>query len=394
MGIPFHLDTLTVFVCCLAMLVAMATVMRIVSGRRIDTNGCLRIWTWQMWMLFFVGMSYVTSMLGHGASAQWLYAIAGPLAMAAVTFQALSVRCLTHGNVRTRTIALAVLGACLLDRTLALLPLDVEWRVSLLAYALIRLSVLPGLLSLARQSRGCRMLCGASILDDLVELLSATFNAPIDSPYVILAGYLTVLVGSVGLLRWNEERLQTRLADLAVTDALTGALNRHGLGPRLEREIHRAREGRRPLSVVLCDLDHFKQVNDVHGHGVGDAVLCRFVQRSKLAIRPGDLVGRWGGEEFLIVLPDTALQDAVAIAERVRKMQAEPDAAVPRVTVSLGVAMAGSDAGEQSYDVAGLIATADHRLYVAKVTRDRVVHLDKPESEGSAHDPQASAVLS
>jgi diguanylate cyclase (GGDEF)-like protein len=194
-------------------------------------------------------------------------------------------------------------------------------------------------------------------------------------------------------LLWLQERLRDRLTQVAMTDALTGALNRHGVMPLLERELQRARRHGRPVSVVLCDLDHFKRVNDQHGHQTGDAVLCRFVRETRAMLRGGDLLARWGGEEFLVVLPETAMTEAVLVAERVRQAQRRATAdGLPMVTVSGGVATAPGPV--HGYDVDTLLAVADHRLYVAKETRDRIVSTGLAAAPaGAGREAAAPALL-
>jgi diguanylate cyclase (GGDEF)-like protein len=173
----------------------------------------------------------------------------------------------------------------------------------------------------------------------------------------------------------EEERALVRMYESAVRDGLTGALNRRNLDERLAVEIASAARRGAPLSVVLFDLDHFKQVNDTHGHLAGDAVLKRAVKLATAAARPDDVVGRYGGEEFVIIARGAPLAEAAELAERLRAAIA--DAEVPygdvalRVTASFGVAsLACVGPGA---DPAGLFACADARLYAAKAAgRDRV----------------------
>lgn len=161
---------------------------------------------------------------------------------------------------------------------------------------------------------------------------------------------------------------------MAQTDALTGAYNRHGLLPLLKLDFERARRHGRPLSVAICDIDRFKSINDRLGHAGGDDVLRHFVQTLKAHVRTSDLVGRWGGEEFLVMLPEADRDAAVAVLER---MRARPDGspldAKGKVTFSAGIAST-SEPGLETIDA--LIARADARLYVAKVPRDAVVSAD------------------
>lgn len=164
-----------------------------------------------------------------------------------------------------------------------------------------------------------------------------------------------------------------RLARLAVTDDLTRAYNQRYLGPRMAEEIGRSARHGHALSLLMMDLDHFKQVNDVHGHAVGDQVLRGFVGRVNAEVRQSDVLVRRGGEEFLLLMPDTDVPEAVAVAERIRVHVArspflmEDGLEVP-VTVSIGVAAFSlSDTAET------LEARADEALYVAKRSgRNRV----------------------
>ncbi|HMQ29111.1 MAG TPA: diguanylate cyclase [Chloroflexaceae bacterium] len=160
-------------------------------------------------------------------------------------------------------------------------------------------------------------------------------------------------------------------------DPLTGLLNRLAITTHVRAELARASRGGHPLSLALLDIDHFKQVNDTHGHLVGDQALCHVAQTLTGAVRPYDWVGRWGGEEFLVILAGTGLDDALAAAERLRaEIEARPlrlaDGAALSLTVSVGVACAGP-AGEQPGDPVRLFQRADAALYEAKrMGRNRV----------------------
>lgn len=157
------------------------------------------------------------------------------------------------------------------------------------------------------------------------------------------------------------------LAGLARRDALTGLPNRRAFDEALARELARADRGGAPLAVVALDVDHFKRVNDAHGHAAGDAALRAVAERARGALRAGDLLARVGGEEFGALLPGAALADAREVAERIRAaVEAAPvpvtAASVPlRLTVSLGCAARVS--GEAA---AALVGRADARLYDAK----------------------------
>jgi diguanylate cyclase (GGDEF)-like protein/PAS domain S-box-containing protein len=174
--------------------------------------------------------------------------------------------------------------------------------------------------------------------------------------------------------RLNEA--QTHLKHVAVTDELTGLRNRRYIVERLEEEFQRSKRTGRPLSLIMLDIDHFKTINDAHGHLFGDVVLRVVSVRMKEALRKHDLIGRVGGEEFLVVCPESYLEDTVVVAERIRKIihgQTIGDG-VREVTVALsaGVTMQRDD--DTSSD--RLFSRADTALYKAKGQgRNRVVVL-------------------
>jgi diguanylate cyclase (GGDEF)-like protein len=157
-------------------------------------------------------------------------------------------------------------------------------------------------------------------------------------------------------------------------DALTGLGNRVSVLGFLEKHGDLARRHRRPLSLILCDLDHFKEVNDRFGHAVGDKVLRRFAQVVSGRLRASDHIGRIGGEEFLVVLPETGGREAQALAEQLRLAVIAADMEVPgqpefRLTSCFGVA----HCAEGELDGGSLLARADVALYRAKALgRDRV----------------------
>ena len=165
------------------------------------------------------------------------------------------------------------------------------------------------------------------------------------------------------------------LRQLATRDALTGLLNRRAFDTLLTGEIDRARRLGHPLTLVLLDLDHFKTINDTHGHPAGDAVLAASAQLLESEVRSIDRVARIGGEEFAVLLMETAEGDGLAVAQRlVEAMRSRPvtvaDGVTLAVTVSAGVAALSAQGGAE----AGLTASADKALYAAKRGgRDRAV---------------------
>ncbi|MDR7331680.1 diguanylate cyclase [Roseateles asaccharophilus] len=154
-----------------------------------------------------------------------------------------------------------------------------------------------------------------------------------------------------------------QLVQMATTDALTGAFNRKGLEDVLQQALADWRTHQHPLGLVLIDIDHFKAVNDTHGHQTGDRVLAGLAELVRRHVRAQDLLGRWGGEEFLLVCRDTQLPQALGIAEKLRALIAGHDFGDGlRVTASFGVAA--MDNGERPLEQ--VFAAADAALYRAK----------------------------
>jgi diguanylate cyclase (GGDEF)-like protein len=160
------------------------------------------------------------------------------------------------------------------------------------------------------------------------------------------------------------------LQQMASTDPLTGLANRRGGEKSIANEISRAKRERRPLSCILIDIDRFKQVNDTYGHEAGDHVLRDLSALLRSTVRAYDILVRWGGEEFLLVLPGVDLEAARILADRIRRAaEALEPRGVGPLTISAGVAGFDSD-----YDFATTLRTADRRLYQAKSSgRNRVV---------------------
>jgi diguanylate cyclase (GGDEF)-like protein len=177
--------------------------------------------------------------------------------------------------------------------------------------------------------------------------------------------YLNIFASQVALAL-EKARLYADLQRLAVTDSLTGCYNRRGLFELGEREVERARRYERPLSLIMMDIDHFKRINDRFGHAAGDLALQALVQRIRGHVREIDLVGRYGGEEFVVLLPESDLPRAAQIAERLRQAIGESSIPTPQgaidITVSIGVAQA--DAATKNLEA--LIGRADRALYAAK----------------------------
>jgi diguanylate cyclase (GGDEF)-like protein len=231
-----------------------------------------------------------------------------------------------------------------------------------------------------RPSGTCSAVCvPASIAGGTVSVLHAT------GPDGVLPAQ-----GDLGMLQLSARRSAERIALLrafdksemqARTDPLTGLLNRRSLENRV-RELHR--DGV-PYAVAYGDLDHFKALNDADGHEAGDHALRLFARVMRDAVRPADIVGRYGGEEFVIVLPDCETEAAIGVLERVRERLALglANGRVPEFTVSFGVATSadGSNFTE-------ILAAADHALLAAKAAgRDRILLADESSRLASALAP-------
>ncbi|MDQ5905228.1 MAG: hypothetical protein QG672_2822, partial [Pseudomonadota bacterium] len=177
---------------------------------------------------------------------------------------------------------------------------------------------------------------------------------------------LGILGLSIGFILIANERLREELEFLATRDPMTSALNRRTFFARAEVEWARAERSKRPLAVIASDIDFFKKVNDTYGHHVGDLVIKDYANRAGHMLRLPDILARFGGEEFVILLPETGLKDACRVAERIRQeVQARRDKSLPPFTVSLGIAVLNNGQGDFA-DLQALLAHADAALYRAK----------------------------
>jgi two-component system, cell cycle response regulator len=209
--------------------------------------------------------------------------------------------------------------------------------------------------------------------EDMLVALEADVDDFLTKP--LDAGELQARLRSGERLLMLQEKLlqaQEALRYQATHDDLTGLWNRAMVRDHLTAEISRGKRAGKAVAVALADLDHFKKVNDTYGHPAGDAILREASSRMRCALRAYDSIGRYGGEEFLIVLPGCTTEAAVAVAERARACVASPvrvgEVDIP-LSVSLGVASTRT-AGE---DPDGLIQAADSALYRAKAAgRNRV----------------------
>ena len=216
-------------------------------------------------------------------------------------------------------------------------------------------------------------LTARSSTEDVVEGLRLGAHDYLSKPFQ--PAELIARVSAALRVKLLTDQLRERNKELdrvTRTDALTGLYNRRHLEERLGQIMSAARRSGRAVSVLMCDLDGFKAINDTRGHNVGDTVLRVIGERLRREVRAEDVAGRWGGEEFLVILEDTAAVDAVVVAERIRScignepIEVAGEAPV-QVTVSIGRA-AGTRDGEE------LVRRADAALYDAKAAgRNRVM---------------------
>lgn len=164
----------------------------------------------------------------------------------------------------------------------------------------------------------------------------------------------------------ESKRTEEELLRLAATDPLTGALNRREFTLLAEREALRSNRYHHPLSLLMLDLDHFKRLNDTYSHAAGDKVLQRFTTLCINALRNVDIFGRWGGEEFVALLPETDIEGAAVIGERLRKIVADSVLSYHdhKITFTVSVGVAQFKDGESSLD--GPLSRADSAVYDAK----------------------------
>jgi len=233
------------------------------------------------------------------------------------------------------------------------------------------------------------LISGLSDPKHIVEGLQRGANDYVTKPFIlpILTARVEALLRSSALVRSLEVQTEL-LSRLAAFDELTGTYNRRSMFHALETELGRCRRYGRSVSVLMMDLDYFKRVNDEHGHAAGDTVLRDVAQTTQNALRAMDVVCRYGGEEFCIILPETVLSGGARAAERVRSaVEQHPVTAHGHpvaVTVSLGVsAWTPTDEAE----LPDLLAEADGALMDAKREgRNRVRIFDR--IKGLSHPPE------
>lgn len=215
---------------------------------------------------------------------------------------------------------------------------------------------------------------GLTVARGAAALALGDAGADLQAATALATGYLAtsnilIQLLSVSFLVLASRQLKLALELRATQDPLTGVLNRRGCAEFYLRLQEHGRRGDAPFTVLAIDLDHFKAVNDQHGHAIGDKVLVHVAQQIGRSLRDCDRVARFGGEEFVALLPGTAAADGAVVAARIQSLLRQTASALPRCTLSVGVASSTS----ASEDFDALLARADAALYRAKHGgRDRI----------------------
>jgi two-component system, cell cycle response regulator len=215
--------------------------------------------------------------------------------------------------------------------------------------------------------------------EDLLEAMDAGTDDYLVKPFDEMELKARLLVGK-RIIALHEELVTAResMRHAATHDFLTGIMNRRAVLESLHRELERARRDKKPASIVMVDIDHFKDVNNTLGHLFGDEALREVAKRLVAKVRVYDSVGRYGGEEFLLVLPDCELKGALARADELRACISDKpvtsDGLSKTITISMGVAVS---TDHKAGDTEALLQHADQGLYLAKNHgRNRVEHLE------------------
>jgi diguanylate cyclase (GGDEF)-like protein len=228
---------------------------------------------------------------------------------------------------------------------------------------------------------GASLMCLTLLLRTVLMFTASDWDSRFNVPpgvqvFTYAVTLAVLLINSMGFVLMQMEHAVAQQHDLASHDRLTGLYNRLALMELMDHHLALARRRGSPLALLMLDIDHFKVVNDQHGHLVGDEVLRQVAQRAQARLRGADLLARFGGEEFLALLPATELEGARAVAEDIRRAVADPPMVVHGVsipvTISIGVHAGLPTEGPTAAEA--MIALSDQALYEAKHQgRNRVV---------------------
>jgi diguanylate cyclase (GGDEF)-like protein len=389
---PFAIDVQTMLVVMLMSSVLMAAVLWFAyAGRFRDglAKWTASLWTQALAWLVFAGRGVVPDPLCVALANALLIMTASLQFMAVIEFRKQPVPRRLHWVASAA--ALAVFALILAQARWHETAGDILYGA---ANFLIAVSVLRDAPREGRRARlllaGCYAFAAATLIAKGWMARDGLGLPPTVNSYhgfLYLGTYALIVAGSFAFLLMHKERADEESSRLATTDPLTGVFNRRTFIELAEQELARSRRAGTPLSIMMLDLDHFKRVNDTFGHLTGDEVLVAFTRLIRDCVRRGDLVVRYGGEEFCVLLPATNLPAATALAERIRaRCAAEPltDKAF-RVTVSIGLT---AYSGGKEATLADLLARADEALYRAKGEgRNQVVALPLGTELSAAQRP-------
>lgn len=263
-------------------------------------------------------------------------------------------------------------------RTVTLLPLllifsfgafSLRWRTIawLAIFTQVSMAAMMLALNAARPGMNRWSLANNDLWIDLINLMVLMVLLPAIS---LIAARLSTMRSQLHAQRSKLTEALGEVQRLATHDELTGLVNRRYMLARLTQEQYRFRRNRHAFSVVLLDLDHFKLINDARGHEGGDEVLCSFARAVSSSLRDSDLVARWGGEEFLLLLPDTTVAHARAIIERLQRAVRE----IPALNGEALTFSAGATEYRADEELTATVARADHAMYTAKAAgRNRMI---------------------
>lgn len=340
---------------------------------RSNRHPAMRIWTWSK---LVVGSAYLMGWFEEPASPLWQSLSANTLVMIGITLE-VSAYCtffrFTHWKrVLYPFAALSILaylgiraaGAPMVYAT-ALMSGVIAAMIGTMAFALLRPG---GASSLLRRIIGINdaaffLATSAYALTILFPGSFTLLTPAAAQAATFITGYLLVIVNGFGFLLLCKEKDDREMALLATTDSLTGLVNRRAFFDRTDAARMLSARMRKPISLMMLDIDHFKALNDRFGHACGDEALCVFADTSRGVLREHDIMGRLGGEEFALALPGTDLAGALQAAERLR--EAVERVILPRhgyaMTVSIGVVLI-----DPVEDINAALARADQALYQAK----------------------------
>ncbi|OON63807.1 hypothetical protein B0920_10785 [Massilia sp. KIM] len=346
----------------------------------------MKIWTWAK---LIEGAGFLAFWLRPSLPPATGVLLSNGLLIAAAVGEALAYTTFLGYRWQRGLLGLFILGEGLLLATVAF-DASAAQRVLLMSLVLATIAGLNGLIMIGTGPRFSLLRCIIGLPNLLVAFAffwrawvasGSGLDVYTPSPSqttVYLGAYFLLVVNGFGFLLLCKQKDEARLRELATTDSLTGLANRHCFLAEAERAQAQARRLGQPLSLLMLDIDHFKRMNDGHGHAFGDRALQVFAAAAGAALRRGDLLGRLGGEEFAVLLPATDAAGAFALAERLRRAVAtaalEDQGERMALTVSIGVATLGEGDG-----IGTALGRADKALYRAKrAGRNRVEQAEDP----------------